>query len=158
MKTPITKNGYTKLHAELDHLKSSVRPKVIQAISEARAHGDLKENGEYHAAREQQGFVEARIRDLEAKLSNAHIIDITEIPATGKVMFGTTVLLLNLNTEEEFRYQIVCEDEADFKAGKISHTSPIARALMGKEVGQDVTVLTPGGEVEYEILDVLHIA
>lgn len=156
-KKPITKKGYTQLQAELDHLKSTVRPRVIQAIAEARSHGDLKENAEYHAAREQQGFTEARIRDLEAKLSNAHVIDITTIPPSGKVIFGSTVVLLNLDTEEEVRYRIVCEDEADFKSGKISLTSPLARALMGKETGQEVLVTTPGGEVEYEILNVLHL-
>ena len=133
------------------------RPRVIQSISDARAHGDLKENAEYHAAREQQGFVEARIRDLEAKLANAHVIDIVTIPHTGKVLFGTTVVLLNLDTEDEVRYQIVCEDEAEFKSGKISVTAPVARALIGKEDGQTVLVTTPGGEVEYEILEVLHL-
>lgn len=157
MKKPITKTGFAKLQAELDELKSVTRPRVIQAIAEARAHGDLKENAEYHAAKEQQGFIEARIRDLEAKLANAHVIDIVNIPHTGKVIFGTTLALLNLDTEEEVRYQIVCEDEADFKAGKISAAAPLARALIGKEEGQTVLVNTPNGEVEYEILEVLHL-
>lgn len=157
MKKPMTKQGHAQLEHELDHLKTVVRPSVTQAIAEARAHGDLKENAEYHAAKEQQGFVEARIRDIEAKLGVAHVIDVTTIPFSGKVIFGTTVVLLNLDTEEKVRYQIVCEDEANFKMGKISVNSPIARALIGKEIGQAVVVSTPGGEVEYEILDVMHI-
>lgn len=157
MKKPITLHGYTALQAELTHLKSVVRPQIIQAISDARKHGDLKENGEYHAAREQQGFVEARIAQLESLLGNAHVINIKEIPHTGKVLFGTTVLLINLASEEELQYQIVAEEEADFKLGKISLTSPIARALIGKEIGQEVVVQTPGGQVELEILDVLHV-
>ncbi len=157
MKRPITKTGHTKLMAELEHLKSHARPTVIQAIAEARAHGDLSENAEYHAAKEQQGFIEARIRDLEAKLSNAHIIDITLLQPTGKVIFGSTVVLLNLETEEEVRYQIVCEDEADFKSSKISVGSPLGKALVGKEEGESVEVTTPNGIAEYEILEVLHI-
>jgi len=157
MKKPITKQGHIKITQELDELKTVTRPTVIQAIADARAHGDLKENAEYHAAKEQQGFVEARIRDLEAKLSMAHVIDIVTIPHSGKVIFGTTVVLLNLETEKEVRYQIVCEDEADFKVAKISAASPIARALIGKEEGEVVTVRTPNGDVEYEILEVLHI-
>ena len=157
MKKPMTKQGYAKLTQELDALKTVTRPTVIQAIAEARAHGDLKENAEYHAAKEQQGFVEARIRDLEAKLSLAHVIDIITIPHSGKVIFGTTVVLLNLNTEQEVRYQIVCEDEADLKVSKISAASPIARALIGKEEGETVSVHTPNGIAEYEILEVLHI-
>ncbi len=157
MKKPMTKQGHAQLEQELEHLKSVSRPKVIQSIAEARAHGDLKENAEYHAAKEQQGFLEARIRDIEAKLMDAHVIDITAIPPTGKVLFGTTVVLLNLDTEKEVRYQIVCEDEANLKAGKISVSSPIARALIGKEIGQTVEVSTPGGIVEYEVMDVLHL-
>lgn len=157
MKKPMTKSGYMQLETELNQLKTSARPTVIQAIAEARAHGDLKENAEYHAAKDQQGFIEARIRDLEAKLGSAYIIDVTAIPPNGKVIFGTTVLLLNLNTEEEVRYQIVCEDEADFKQSKISIATPIARALISKEIGEVVTVHTPAGEVQYEIVDVLHI-
>ncbi len=157
MQQPMTKQGHTQLQHELEHLKSVMRPKVIQAISEARAHGDLKENAEYHAAKEQQGFIEARIRDIEAKLSMAHVIDIKAIAPLGKVIFGTTVVLMNLDTEETVRYQIVGEDEADFKLAKISVTAPLARALIGKEIGQVVIVATPGGEVEYEILEVLHV-
>lgn len=157
MRKPMTKTGFAMLQAELDELKGVKRPQIIQAISEARAHGDLKENGEYHAAREQQGLVEARIRDLEAKLSHAHVIDVTTIPNTDKVLFGTTVILLNVDTEDELRYQIVCEDEADVKNAKISVSSPIARALIGKEVGQVISIQTPGGIQEYEILEVLHI-
>ena len=156
-KKPMTKHGHAQLVAELSHLKSTVRPQVIAAISEARAHGDWKENAEYHAAREQQGFVEFRIKELEGKLAVAHVIDITEIPPTGKVVFGTTVELLNVDTDETVKYQIVCEDEANFKQAKISIASPLSRALIGKEIGEVILVKTPGGDVEYEILDVLHI-
>ncbi len=156
-KKPMTKHGHAQLTAELLHLKSTVRPQVIAAISEARAHGDLKENAEYHAAREQQGFVEFRIKELESKLAVAQVIDITILPQTGKVVFGTTVELLNMNTDETVKYQIVCEDEANFKEAKISLASPLARALIGKEIGEIIRVKTPGGEVEYEILDVLHL-
>lgn len=157
MRQPMTKKGFEQLSRELDTLKTVKRPQVTQAIADARAHGDLKENAEYHAAREQQGLVEARIRDLESKLSNAHVIDVTTIPHTGKVIFGATIKLLNVDTEAEVTYQIVCEDEADFKIGKISATSPIARALIGKEEGQVVSIQTPGGVQEYEILEVLHL-
>jgi transcription elongation factor GreA len=157
MRQPMTKKGFEQLQKELDELKSVKRPQVIQAIAEARAHGDLKENGEYHAAREQQGLIEARIRDLEAKLSHAHVIDVTSIPHTGKVIFGATIKLLNVETDTEVSYQIVCENEADFKIGKISVASPIARALIGKEEGQVVSIQTPGGVQEYEILEVLHL-
>ncbi len=154
---PMTVEGEQRLRAELDDLKSVQRPRVIEAIAEAREHGDLKENAEYHAAREQQGFIEGRIQELEAKLSTAQVIDITTIPKSGKVIFGTTVDLYNLDTEAEVRYQIVGDDEADIKAGKISVNSPIARALIGKEEGDVVVVVTPGGEVEYEISEVHHI-
>lgn len=154
---PMTKRGYEQLKAELNELKTVKRPHVIEAIAEARAHGDLKENAEYHAAREEQGFIEGRIQELEAKLSSAQVIDVTQLPKTGKVIFGVTVDLLNLETEAEIRYTIVCEDEADFKKGKISVTSPIARALIGKEEGDVAVVATPGGEVEYEIVEVHHI-
>ena len=157
MRQPITKKGFDMLNKELDDLKSVKRPLLSQAIADARAHGDLKENAEYHAAREQQGLMEARIRDLESKLSNAHVIDVTAIPHSGKVIFGTTLVLLNVSTDLEVRYQIVCEDEADFKIGKISVSSPIARALIGKEEGQVISIQTPGGVQEYEILEVLHI-
>ena len=157
IKKPMTTQGHAQLVTELSHLKSTVRPQVIAAISEARAHGDLKENAEYHAAKEQQGFIEFRIKELENKLSVAHVIDVTTLPKNGKVVFGTTVELLNVDTDETVKYQIVCEDEANFKQAKISIASPLARALIGKEVGEVILVKTPGGDVEYEILDVLHI-
>ncbi len=150
-KVPMTKPGAAALEAELDDLKRVQRPKITAAIAEARAHGDLKENAEYHAAREQQGFNEARIKDIEGKLSNAQIIDITEIENTGKVIFGATVELYNLETEATVTYQLVGEDEADVEKGKISVSSPIARGLIGKLEGDAVKVVTPGGEVEYEI-------
>jgi transcription elongation factor GreA len=156
-KSPMTARGAQKLREELEHLKSTARPQVIEAIAEARAHGDLKENAEYHAAREQQGFIEGRILDLEAKLGNAEIVDVKKLPQTGKVVFGVTVELLNMESEEETMYQIVGEDEADIKARMISVTSPIARALIGKEEGDVVTVQTPGGTAEYEILQVRYL-
>ena len=154
---PMTKQGHERLKAELADLVSKQRPQVIEAIAEARAHGDLKENAEYHAAREQQGFIEARIKELEGKLAQAQVIDVTQIANTGKVIFGTTVDLLNVDTEEEVRYTLVCEDEADLKQNKISVQSPIARSMIGKEVGDVVFVRTPSGSAEYEIVDVLHI-
>jgi transcription elongation factor GreA len=157
IKKPMTKQGHTQLVAELNHLKSTIRPQVIAAISEARAHGDLKENAEYHAAREQQGFVEFRIKELEGKLAVAHIIDVSTLPQNGKVVFGTTIELLNVETDQTVKYQIVCEDEANFKEAKISIASPLARAMIGKEIGEVIVVTTPGGETEYEILDVLYI-
>jgi transcription elongation factor GreA len=155
-KVPMTVAGEARLRKELDELKSEARPRVIAAIAEAREHGDLKENAEYHAAREQQGFIEGRIQEIESKLSNAQVIDVAKLPQTGKVIFGVTVELINLGNDEEVSYQIVGEDEADIKAGKISVTSPIARALIGKEEGDVVVVSTPGGEVEYEISSVDH--
>ncbi|RMG34561.1 MAG: transcription elongation factor GreA [Gammaproteobacteria bacterium] len=155
-KTPMTLAGAEKLRAELQELKSVKRPAVIQAIAEARAHGDLKENAEYHAAREQQGFIEGRIKEIEAKLSHAQIIDVASLDAGGKVVFGATVVLLDLNTDEEKTYQIVGEDEADLKHNKISVTSPIARALIGKEEGDEVTLQAPGGTHEFEILEVRY--
>lgn len=154
---PMTVEGEKRLREELDDLKTVQRPRVIEAIAEAREHGDLKENAEYHAAREQQGFIEGRIQELEGKLSTAQVIDVTTISKTGKVIFGTTIDLINLDTDEEVRYQIVGDDEADIKAGKISVNSPIARALVGKEEGDVAVVITPGGEVEYEIAEVHHI-
>ncbi len=154
---PMTVEGEQKLQDELKQLKSEARPKVIEAIAEAREHGDLKENAEYHAAREQQGFIEGRIKELEAKLGAAQVIDVKTLPQTGKVLFGVTVTLINLDSDEEVRYRIVGEDEADVKAGRISVTSPIARALIGKEEGEVVQVKTPGGEVEYEIDQVEHL-
>ncbi len=154
---PMTVYGANSLKQELEKLKSVDRPNVIKAIAEARAHGDLKENAEYHAAREQQSFIEGRINSIEHKLASARVIDVTTIENTGKVIFGTTVTLLNLTNEQEVKYTIVGEDEADLKHNKISVTSPIARSLIGKHVGDDVTVKAPGGELQYEILRVEHI-
>ncbi len=156
-KVPLTVAGAEKLREELQELKSVVRPRIIAAIAEAREHGDLKENAEYHAAREQQSFAEGRIADIEAKLSNAQIIDVTKLDASGKVVFGATVELENIESEDTVTYQIVGDDEADIKAGRISVSSPIARALIGKEVEDVVTVKAPGGEIEYEILEVKYI-
>ncbi len=155
-KTPMTVQGAEKLRQELNELKTVVRPRIIAAIAEAREHGDLKENAEYHAAREQQGFAEGRIKEIEAKLSNAQIIDVTEINAGGKVVFGATVDVLDVVTDEEHSYQIVGEDEADIKAGKISVTSPLARALIGKSVDDEAVLDAPGGQREFEILDVRY--
>ncbi|HEB62882.1 MAG TPA: transcription elongation factor GreA [Gammaproteobacteria bacterium] len=156
-KEPMTIQGAEKLREELNELKHNARPKVINAISEARAHGDLKENAEYHAAKEQQSFIEGRISEIEGKLSNAQIIDVTKLNAAGKVVFGATVELLNDDTEEKITYQIVGVDEADIKDHKISVSSPIARALIGKVEGDEVEVITPGGTVFYEILAVKYI-
>lgn len=156
-KIPMTVEGAEKLRLELEHLKKVERPRIVKAIAEAREHGDLKENAEYHAAREQQSFCEGRIQEIEGKLSHAHIIDIKAIAETGRVIFGATVDLINVETEEAVTYQIVGEDEADIKANKISVSSPIARALVGKEVGDIAVVKAPGGEVEYEIDAVRHI-
>ncbi|PCD01059.1 transcription elongation factor GreA [Halopseudomonas pelagia] len=156
MKYPMTKQGAEALEAELKHLKSVMRPQITQAIAEARELGDLKENAEYHAAREQQGMVEARIRDIEGRLGNAQVIDVATLPRTGKVFFGTTVEIVNVDTDESVSYQIVGDDEADIKINKISVSSPIARALIGKEEGDIVAVKTPGGVVEYEIVEVAH--
>ena len=153
----MTKLGEKSLREELERLKTGDRPKVIAAIAEARAHGDLKENAEYHAAREQQGFIEGRIQEIEGKLSNVQVIDVTSIAHTGKVIFGVTVEMVNVDTDEEVRYQIVGDDEADLKAGKISVSSPIARALIAKFEGDVVSVDVPGGNVEYEILVVHHL-
>lgn len=155
-KFPMTIQGAQALEDELRALKIE-RPKISQAIAEARELGDLKENAEYHAAREQQGLAEARIRDIEAKLSNAHIIDITTIPHSGKVIFGVTVDIANVETDETVTYQIVGDDEADIKRGKLSVSSPIARTLVGKVEGDVVVVKTPSGLVEYEIVEVRHI-
>ncbi|MDO3381191.1 transcription elongation factor GreA [Gilvimarinus algae] len=156
-KVPMTVEGAEALRAELNDLKKVQRPRIIEAIAEAREHGDLKENAEYHAAREQQSFCEGRIQEIEGKLSNAQIIDVKTIPATGKVIFGTTVTIVNVETEEQKVYRIVGDDEADVKANKISVSSPIARALIGKEEGDVVMVKAPGGEVEYEIDKVEHL-
>jgi transcription elongation factor GreA len=156
-KVPLTARGAEKLQEELKELKSVARPRVIKAISEARAHGDLKENAEYHAARDQQGFIEARIRDIEHKLAHAQVIDVTQLNAGGKVVFGATVELLDEESGNEVRYQIVGEDEADIKAGRVSITSPIARALIGKQEGDVVALRTPGGDRSYEILAVEYL-
>ncbi|HWO99788.1 MAG TPA: transcription elongation factor GreA [Methylococcus sp.] len=156
-KTPMTARGAEKLREELNHLKSVVRPRIIQAIAEARAHGDLKENAEYHAAREQQGFTEGRIKEIEAKLANAQIIDVSRLNPGGKIVFGATVEIEDLKSGEVLIYQIVGEDEAEIKAGLISVTSPIARALIGKQEGDVAIVHAPGGTREYEIIAVRYI-
>jgi transcription elongation factor GreA len=156
-RVPMTVLGAEKLRQELDHLKKVERPKVVAAIAEARAHGDLKENAEYHAAKEQQGFIEGRIAEIEAKLSNAQIIDITKIARTGKVLFGVTVTVFDTDKDEERTFKLVGDDEADFKLGKISVNSPIARGLIGKSEGDEVSVQTPGGVVHYEIIKVEHL-
>lgn len=156
-KVPMTIDGAERLREELSELKTVQRPKITQAIAEAREHGDLKENAEYHAAREQQSFCEGRIKEIEGKLADSEIIDIRTIPATGKVIFGTTVTLYNLDTEKSVTYQIVGEDEADVKNAKISVGSPISRAMMGKEEGDEITVQAPGGDVSYEIEKVEHL-
>ena len=157
MKYPMTIQGARALEEELKHLKTVMRPQITAAIAEARELGDLKEHAEYHAAREQQGMVEARSSDIEGRLSAAQVIDVTTIPYTGKVIFGTTVTIANVETDEEVTYRIVGEDEAEIKEGKISVTSPIARAMIGKEEGEIVVVRTPSGVVEYEIVEVQHL-
>ncbi len=157
IKTPMTVRGAEKLREELEHLKTVQRPQIIQAISEARAHGDLKENAEYHAAREQQGFCEGRIQEIEAKLSNAQIIDVTKIPNNGRVVFGATVTVLKGEDEEEITYRIVGDDESDIKSGLLSVNSPIARGLIGKEVDDVATITTPAGKVDFEITQVEYI-
>ena len=156
-KIPMTIRGVKLLQEELKKLKSKDRPDVISAISEARAHGDLKENAEYHAAKEQQGFIEGRIKEIESKLSNVQEIDVTSINAGGKVVFGSTVTLIDLQSNDEIRYKIVGEDEADIKSNLISYSSPIARAIIGKFEGDDVVFLAPGGEREYEVISVEYL-
>jgi len=153
----MTVRGHELLQEELKRLKTIERPAIIQAIAEARAHGDLKENAEYHAAKEQQGFIEGRIKELEGKLSNLQVIDVTVIDAKGKVVFGATVDLLEDSSGQEFVYRIVGEDEADLKQGLISYTSPMARALIGKFEGDAVTLSAPGGERHYEVIQVRYI-
>ncbi len=155
-KIPLTLRGAELLREELHRLKSQERPRIIQAIAEAREHGDLKENAEYHAAREQQGFVEGRIQEIEGKLGNAQIIDPATVQANGRVIFGATVVLIDADTEQEVTYQIVGEDEADIKEHRISVNSPIARALIGKEEGDEAVVQAPGGERYYEIVQVRY--
>ena len=156
-KVPMTVNGAEKLRIELSQLKTIQRPKISIAIAEAREHGDLKENAEYHAAREQQSFCEGRITDIESKLAEAEIIDVTKIEPSERVIFGTTVTLYNLDMDESVIYQIVGEDEADVSAGKISVISPIARAVMGRPEGDEVTVKAPAGEIQYEIEKVEYV-
>ena len=156
IKVPLTARGAEQLRSELEQLKRVERPRVIEAIAEARAHGDLKENAEYPAAREQQGFIEGRIKDIEGKLSHAEIIDVTRLPQNGKVVFGTTVDVLELDKDVEHTFIIVGDDEADIKQGKISISSPIARALIGKSEGDVALVEAPGGQREMEILEVRY--
>ena len=155
-KFPMTVSGEAALRSELEQLKKVDRPRIVAAIAEAREHGDLKENAEYHAAREQQSFNEGRIMEIEGKLGNAQVIDITAIPKTGKVIFGTTIDLINVDTDDTVTYRIVGEDEADVKSNLISVVSPIARALIGKEEGDVVVVKAPSGDIEYEIDQVRH--
>ena len=155
-KIPITIRGAELLREELKKLKTADRPRVVIAIAEARAHGDLKENAEYHAAKDEQGFIEARIRDIESKLSHANVIDVRKLTVTGRVVFGSTVDLLNEEDDTEITYQIVGEDEASIREGRISFTSPIARALISREEGDSVSFNAPGGEKSYEILEVRY--
>ena len=155
-KVPVTVRGHELLQKELKRLKSTERPQVINAIAEARAHGDLKENAEYHAAKDQQGFIEGRIKQLEGKLSNIQVIDVTAVDAKGKIIFGSTVELIDEGTGKETQYKIVGEDEADIKTGLISFTSPIARALIGKNEGDVINFSAPGGEKEYEVIEVRY--
>ena len=155
-KEPITITGLESLKVELENLKNVQRPKIVEAIAEARSHGDLKENAEYHAAKEQQGFIEGRIKEIEGKLSHVQIIDVTNIDAQGKIIFGSTIDLVDLLSDKEVRYKIVGEDEADIDQNLISYTSPIARALIGKFEGDEITVVAPGGDVMYEILEVKY--
>lgn len=156
-KVPITVEGARKLRAELERLKNEERPRIIQAIAAAREHGDLRENAEYQAAREQQSFIEGRIQELEAKLANAQVIDVTTVDADGRVVFGATVELLDVADGSRVTYRIVGEDEADIKQGLVSIASPIARALIGKRVDDEVEVHAPGGVRRYEILDVRYV-
>ncbi len=155
-KVPVTVCGHEMLQVELKKLKSEDRPAVIKAIAEARAHGDLKENAEYHAAKDQQGFIEARIKDLEGKLSHIQVIDVTAIDARGKVIFGSTVVIFDENSETETTYTIVGEDEADIKSGLISYTSPIARALIGKNEGDEIEFQAPDGVKTFDVLKVSY--
>ena len=155
-KEPITILGLQQLKNELEDLKNFQRPKVVAAIAEARSHGDLKENAEYHAAREQQSFTEGRIKDIEAKLSNAQVIDITSMPKSTKVIFGSTVTLVNLDDQKEVQYKLVGEDEADLKIGKISITSPLARSMIGKDQNDVVELKMPDATTEYEIIKVIY--
>jgi len=155
-KVPMTVRGAELLREELTKLKSDDRPKVIQAIAEARAHGDLKENAEYHAAKDQQGFIEGRIKQIEAKLSNTQIVDVTTIDAKGKIVFGSTVDLLDVESDKQSTYKIVGEDEADINQGLISFSSPIARAMIGRNEGDEISFSAPGGEKHYEVIEVRY--
>ena len=155
-KVPMTKRGHALLQKEVKKLKGVDRPAVIKASAEARAHGDLKENAEYHAAKEQQGFIEARIKDIEGKLSHVQVIDVTEIDARGKIIFGSTVVILDENTDQEITYKIVGEDEANIKEGMISFTSPIARALIGKNEGDAIEFDAPDGTKTFDVLKVRY--
>ena len=157
MRAPMTLKGAQRLRDELDHLKSVKRPEVIAAIAEARGHGDLKENAEYHAAREQQGFIEGRIKQLESELSHANVIDVAALHAGSRIVFGATVTLADVDTDEEVRYQIVGDLEADIKRGMIAISSPVARALIGKEEGDAITIEAPGGTREFEIVGVAYL-
>ena len=156
-KVPVTVKGHKLLREELQRLKSVARPEVIKAIAEARAHGDLKENAEYHAAKEQQGFIEARIKDIEGKLSHLQVIDVTAVDARGKIIFGSTVELFDESSGKEIIYKIVGEDEADIGAGLISYTSPIARALIGQNEGDVITFAAPDGEKQFEVIEVTYV-
>jgi len=155
-KIPMTVFGEATLRAELDDLKKVQRPRIVAAIAEARAHGDLKENAEYHAARDQQSFAEGRIQEVEGKLGHAQVIDVSKIPVGDKVIFGVTVTIINTESDASVTYTIVGDDESDIKQSKISYQSPIARALIGKEIGDVVVVKAPSGDIEYEIDDVAH--
>ena len=155
---PMTANGAEILRSELEQLKTVKRPEIVHSIAEAREHGDLKENAEYHAAREQQGFCEGRIQDIEAKLSNAQIIDVSKIANNGKVIFGSTVTIVNAETDEEVTYQIVGDDESDIKKNLISINSPIARGLIGKSLDDEISITTPGGVIDYDIIKVEYVA
>jgi transcription elongation factor GreA len=155
--TPMTVTGAKELESELKNLKEVVRPRIVNDIATARAHGDLKENAEYHAAKEEQSFCEGRIKEVESKLSRMQVIDVTKLNQDGRCVFSTTVTLMNIDDESETTYQIVGEDEADISLGKISCNSPIARAMMGREEGEEVTVKAPKGDINYEILEVQYI-
>ena len=156
-KIPMTVQGELLLREELVELKTVKRPRIVADIAEAREHGDLKENAEYHAAREEQGFCEGRIQEIEAKLSNVQVIDVTKMPNTGKVIFGTTVTIVNIETDDEVTYKVVGDDEADIKNNLISVNSPIARGLIGKEVDDEVNIATPKGNVGFEIIEVQYV-
>ena len=156
-KVPMTVEGEARLREELNHLKTVVRPRVIADIATAREHGDLKENAEYHAAREEQGFAEGRIKEIEGKLADSQVIYVKSLPVSSKVIFGTTVTLFNVDTEETVTYKIVGDDEADVKVKKISYASPIAKAIIGKEEGDEVAIQVPSGEVVYEIEKVEYL-